>query len=81
MLITIEEAAVGGFAAHVMQFLALDGRFDNGLKIRPMTLPDIFIDQDKPDLMYDVARLNAKHIVETAISALGRGAIEAPQRA
>ncbi len=31
-----------------MQFLALDGGLDKGLKIRPMTLPDRFIDQDTP---------------------------------
>ncbi len=72
VLITIEEGAIGGFASHVLHFLAMDGLLEKGLKVRPMMLPDIFIDQDKPDLMYDVARLNAPHIVETALSALGR---------
>ena len=42
MLITVEEGSAGGFAAHVMQFLALDGLLDNGLKFRPMTLPDVY---------------------------------------
>ena len=42
VLITLEEGAAGGFAAHVMQFMALDGLLDNGLKFRPMTLPDIY---------------------------------------
>ena len=72
VLISIEDGAAGGFAAHVMQFMALDGLLENGLKFRPMTLPDIFIDQDKPELQYDVAGLNAKHIVAVALNALGR---------
>jgi 1-deoxy-D-xylulose-5-phosphate synthase len=72
VLISIEDGATGGFAAHVMQFMALDGLLENGLKFRPMTLPDIFIDQDKPELQYDVAGLNAKHIVAMALNALGR---------
>ena len=72
VLITIEEGAIGGFAAHVMQFLALEGAFDKGLKIRPMTLPDRFIDQDTPEKMYEAARLDARSIVATALGALGR---------
>ena len=71
VLITIEEGAAGGFAAHVMQFMALDGLLDNGLKFRPMTLPDIYIDQDKPEVQYELAGLNARHIVATALAALG----------
>ena len=83
VLITIEEGSIGGFAAHVMQFMAKAGLFENGLKFRPMTLPDIFINQDKPEKMYDVAGLNAPHIVETALAALGREKTveEAPIRA
>ncbi|HEY1960911.1 MAG TPA: hypothetical protein VGG69_00715, partial [Rhizomicrobium sp.] len=61
-----------GFAAHVLQFLAQEGALDRGLKIRPMTLPDIFIDQDSPEKMYEIARLDAKSIVATALNALGR---------
>ena len=72
VLITIEEGAVGGFAAHVMHFLALEGFLDRGIKIRPMILPDRFIDQDSPDKMYEAAGLDAKAIVATALSALGR---------
>jgi 1-deoxy-D-xylulose-5-phosphate synthase len=70
--ITIEEGAVGGFASHVMQFLALEGAFDKGLKIRPMTLPDRFLDQDSPEKMYAAAHLDARSIVATALNALGR---------
>ncbi|MBV8800929.1 MAG: 1-deoxy-D-xylulose-5-phosphate synthase [Alphaproteobacteria bacterium] len=72
VLITVEEGAIGGFGAHVMQFLALAGLLDHGLKIRPMTLPDRFIDQDSPEKMYEIAGLDAKSIVETALNALGR---------
>ena len=72
VLITIEEASVGGFGSHVLQFLADDGRLDRGLKVRPMVLPDRFIDQDKPVKMYETAGLNAPGIVETVFAALGR---------
>jgi 1-deoxy-D-xylulose-5-phosphate synthase len=72
VLITVEEGAIGGFAAHVMQYLALEALLDRGLKIRPLTLPDFFIDQDSPEKMYEVAGLDAKSIVATALSALGR---------
>jgi len=71
VLITVEEAAVGGFAAQVMQFLASDGRFDSGLKLRPMTLPDRFIDHGKPYDQYEEAALNAHHITAQALLALG----------
>jgi 1-deoxy-D-xylulose-5-phosphate synthase len=72
VLITVEEGAVGGFGSHVMQYLATTGAFDSGLKIRPMVLPDIFIDQDKPYSQYEVAGLNARHIVVATLAALGR---------
>ncbi|MEN3974738.1 1-deoxy-D-xylulose-5-phosphate synthase [Emcibacter sp. SYSU 3D8] len=71
VLLTIEEGAIGGFGAHVLHFLAEDGRLDKGLKVRTMTLPDIFIDHDKPEVMYAVAGLNAQQIVEKALVAMG----------
>ncbi|MFN3959565.1 MAG: 1-deoxy-D-xylulose-5-phosphate synthase [Parvularculaceae bacterium] len=73
-LITIEEGSRGGFGAFVLHFLSDQGLTDNGLKVRTMTLPDIYQDQDTPAKMYDEARLNAPHIVETAMRALGRSA-------
>jgi 1-deoxy-D-xylulose-5-phosphate synthase len=72
VLVTIEEGSVGGFGSQVLQFLALDGALDRGLKIRPMVLPDVFLDQDKPEAMYARARLNAQGIVSTVFAALGR---------
>ena len=71
MLITIEEGAIGGFAAQVMQHLAWKGLLDNGLKFRPMTLPDIFIDHDSQTKQLIQAGLTAKDIVATATGALG----------
>jgi len=81
VLITIEEGAVGGFAAHVMNYLASEGQFDKGLKFRAMTLPDIFIEQDSPDRQYTLAGLNRVDIVATALTALGEeDAIQAAVR-
>ncbi len=71
VLITIEEGAIGGFGSHVLHHLASAGMLDNGLKIRPMTLPDVFQEHDAPVKQYDFAKLNAKHIVATALEALG----------
>ncbi len=57
-LISIEEGSIGGFGSHVMQFLSDRGVFDKGLKFRSMILPDIFIDQDTPEKMYEIAGLD-----------------------
>jgi 1-deoxy-D-xylulose-5-phosphate synthase len=73
-VITIEEGSRGGFGAFVLHFLAESGLLDTGVKIRTMHLPDVFQDQDSPAKMYDVAKLNAQHIVERAREALGMGA-------
>ena len=72
VLITVEEGSVGGFAAHVMQFLAWEGLLDAGLKLRPMILPDRFIDHDSPERMYESAGLDSRAIVTTVLGALGR---------
>jgi 1-deoxy-D-xylulose-5-phosphate synthase len=72
VLITIEEGAIGGFAAHVLQALARSGVLDGGIKLRSMLLPDEFIDQDSPAAMYAKAGLDAKGIVATAFEALGQ---------
>ena len=58
VLITIEEGSIGGFGSHVMQLLSDRGVFDTGLKFRSMILPDIFIDQDTPEKMYEMAGLD-----------------------
>ena len=81
VLITVEEGGVGGFASHVLQFLASTGQLDGGLKIRPLILPDRFIDHHKPEVQYADAGLDARHIMATALSALGRDAALTPARA
>ncbi|GAB4572586.1 MAG: 1-deoxy-D-xylulose-5-phosphate synthase [Rhodothalassiaceae bacterium] len=76
VVITIEEGAIGGFGAHVLDFAASEGLLDSGhVRMRCMKLPDIFQDQDKPEAQYEQARLTAPHIVETALKALGRNDI------
>ncbi len=70
-LITVEEGAMGGFGAFVLQLLAEKGALDSGLKIRTLNLPDVFQDQDKPEIMYAQAGLDADHIAATALTALG----------
>jgi len=70
VVITIEEAAIGGLGAHVLTFASDAGLLDNGLKIRTLRLPDVFQDQDSPDKQYDEAGLNAPQIVEAVLRAL-----------
>src|SRR5262249_26592081 len=72
VLVTIEEGSVGGFGSFVLSALAGEGLLEAGLKIRTMVLRDSFIDQDKPEAMYEVAGLNASSIVATVLSTLGR---------
>ena len=62
VLVSIEEGSVGGFGSHVMQFLSNRGVFDRGLKFRSMILPDLFIDQDTPEKMYEKAGLDSLSI-------------------
>ncbi len=81
VLVTIEEGSAGGFGSHVLTRLAEEGLLENGLKIRTLTLPDIFIDHDKPDAMYDKAGLNCDGILKAVFTALGTEMLTAPQRA
>ena len=81
VVVTVEEGAIGGFAAHVMQFAVNAGLLDGGVKLRALTLPDTFIDHDSPQRQYDEAHLNAPHIVSTVMTALGREAQWASNRA
>ena len=81
VLITLEEGAIGGFATQVLDHLARNDLISNGLKVRPMFLPDRFQDQAKPQEMYEDAGLCASHIVVTALSALGEATVDQPARA
>lgn len=73
--VTVEEAAVGGFGAHVLTMASDEGLIDAGLKLRTMRLPDRFQDQDSPAKQYDEAALNAPHIVDTVLKALRRNSV------
>jgi 1-deoxy-D-xylulose-5-phosphate synthase len=74
VLVTVEEGAIGGFATHVLHFLANEGLLETGLKVRPLILPDEFTDHAKPEKMYADAGLDTTGIVKTVFAALGRGA-------
>ena len=82
VLVTIEEGAVGGFGSHVLTYMANDGLLENGLKVRAMMMPDEFFDQDKPEKQIEMAKLSAKDIFETVMTALGRESeLSSPVRA
>ncbi|MBP0580163.1 1-deoxy-D-xylulose-5-phosphate synthase [Labrys sp. LIt4] len=81
VLLTIEEGSVGGFGSFVAQCLAEAGAFDSGLKFRSLVLPDVFLDQDKPEAMYAQAGLDAAGIVTKVLSVLGRDVVTGAKRA
>ncbi|WP_040676967.1 1-deoxy-D-xylulose-5-phosphate synthase [Nitratireductor pacificus] len=74
VLITIEEGSIGGFGSHVLNFLAHEGLLESGVKVRPMTMPDRFINHAKPERMIEDAGLDAAAIVRTVFAALGQHA-------
>ncbi len=80
-LITVEEGAMGGFGAFVLQALAEHGALDKGLKVRTLTLPDTFQDHDKPETMYAQAGLDADGILKACLAALGVQAAVTGKRA
>ncbi|MGO7157185.1 1-deoxy-D-xylulose-5-phosphate synthase [Rhizobium leguminosarum] len=73
IVITVEEGSIGGFSSHVMHFLATEGLLDNGLKLRSLVMPDIWMEQAKPEAMNAHAGLDRAGIVSTVFKALGRG--------
>jgi 1-deoxy-D-xylulose-5-phosphate synthase len=81
LLITVEEGSIGGFSSHVLHFLAHAGLLDNGLKVRPMVLPDHFLEHDAPHIQYDHAGLNAQHIVAQVLATMGQANMQSPARA
>jgi len=76
VIVTIEEGSAGGFGSHVLHYLANAGMLDRGLKIRSMTLPDVYQDQDTQYNQYEQAGLNARHIVAKAMEALGKNDVQ-----
>ncbi|MEQ9489863.1 MAG: 1-deoxy-D-xylulose-5-phosphate synthase [Alphaproteobacteria bacterium] len=76
VLITVEEGSIGGFSSQVLDFLAKHDLV-GATKVRPLTMPDMFFDQDKPEAQYARAGLDADSIVNTAMAALGHEEITA----
>ncbi|MBB3949655.1 1-deoxy-D-xylulose-5-phosphate synthase [Aureimonas jatrophae] len=74
VLILLEEGASGGFAAQVLELLARRGWLDRGLKVRPITMPDRFVDHAAPETMLRASGIDKAGIVETVFRALGDGA-------
>jgi 1-deoxy-D-xylulose-5-phosphate synthase len=72
VLITVEEGAIGGFGSHVLHYLAHEGLLDGRLKVRPLCMPDIFVEQAKPESMNALAGLDRKGIVATVFDMLGQ---------
>lgn len=84
VLLTVEEGSSGGFGAHVLEFMAREGLLDGTLKVRTLTLPDAYQDQDSQDGQLAEAGLTADAIADTALNALGRDdatSAEQPARA
>nr|WP_232845769.1 1-deoxy-D-xylulose-5-phosphate synthase [Aurantimonas marina] len=71
VLILVEEGASGGFATQVLGHLAVRGLLDHGLKVRPLTMPDRFVDHAAPEAMVKTAALDRKGIVDAVFRALG----------
>ncbi|MCT2559915.1 1-deoxy-D-xylulose-5-phosphate synthase [Tsuneonella sp. YG55] len=80
VVVTVEEAAIGGLGAHVLTHASDEGLLDAGLKIRTMRLPDVFQDHDDPAKQYDEAGLNAPHIVDTVLKALRHNSAGSEER-
>ncbi|UIJ71165.1 1-deoxy-D-xylulose-5-phosphate synthase [Aurantimonas sp. HBX-1] len=71
VLILVEEGASGGFASQVLQYLATSGLLDRGLKVRPLVMPDRFVDHASPEAMIKLAGLDRQGIVDAVFRALG----------
>jgi 1-deoxy-D-xylulose-5-phosphate synthase len=72
VLVTVEEGSVGGFSSHVLHHLALAGLLENGLKVRPLVMPDTFTEQARPEKMVADAGLDSAGILRAVFAALGR---------
>ena len=79
-LVTVEEGSIGGFGSFVLHALAEHGALDRGLKVRVLTLPDVFQDHDKPEVMYAQAGLDSEGIARAALGALGLDNVAAKGR-
>jgi 1-deoxy-D-xylulose-5-phosphate synthase len=68
-LIIVGEGSIGGFGSHVLHLLTDHGVLDHrALKVRSLCVPDIFIEHDTMDRMYQEARLDADSIAKAALA-------------
>jgi 1-deoxy-D-xylulose-5-phosphate synthase len=81
VLITIEEGSIGGFGSYVLHCLAEHGALEGGVKVRTLVLPDVYLDQDKPERMYAQAGLDAGAIVAKVFAVMGADEAARAQRA
>jgi len=83
VLITVEEGAIGGFGSHVLHALVEEGLLDGALKVRTLTMPDMFLDHGDAEKTHAAIGIDANGIVRRVFEALGRGeaAIEPARRA
>ena len=71
LLITLEEGSIGGFGSHVVHYLLKNNMINNNLKVKSLFLPDRFIDQASPNVMYKQAGLDTTGIISTIFDGLG----------
>ena len=71
VLLTVEEGSIGGFGSHVATFLARNGLLDGRLRLRPLMIPDHFVEHATQADMYAEAGLDRAGIVAAALTALG----------
>ena len=71
VLLTVEEGSIGGFGSHVVTFLARNGLLDGKLRLRPLMIPDHFVEHATQTDMYAEAGLDRAGIVAAALTALG----------
>nr|WP_210279997.1 1-deoxy-D-xylulose-5-phosphate synthase [Methylorubrum thiocyanatum] len=77
VLVTVEEGSVGGFGAMVLHLLSERGVLDAGrVRVRTLTLPDVYQDHDKPEKMYAEAGLDAEGILKAVRAALPEKAVQ-----
>ncbi|WP_424945459.1 1-deoxy-D-xylulose-5-phosphate synthase [Candidatus Endowatersipora endosymbiont of Watersipora subatra] len=70
ILITVEEGSAGGFGSHVLQYLARQGFLDSNLRVRPLVMPDVYIDQMSSEEMLTLSGLDCKSIIQTIFNTL-----------
>ncbi len=68
LLVTVEEGAIGGFGAQVLQFLVNNDLLRSGIEVRNLMLPDVFQDHDDPVRQYDAAGLNGEGVASVIAS-------------